>query len=233
MKIGLLHHLELMELLRIAVLRQWVRQRRLLGCLRPLNARRWAHVRARLGVGADAEEVLWIQLGIGVSTMALTCSWYASGLRFIRARCIMVTMLSNLLLIQMHSTPEAFILRGIGACALLCLSGYWPLLSRGQLRPRGKSVVDHKGLTATRAGMIISSHLATNRLISDAFLLLYVQHVHVAPWLLMLPSVQLLQERCILLIGSHSSSSVALLCTRENSWVALLKVSQALTIRSR
>ena len=134
-----------------------------------------------------------MQLGIGVSTMALTCAWYASGLRLIRARRVLVTVLSNLLLIQMHSTPEALILRGIGACALLCLSGYRPLLififSRSQLRPRGKSVVDNKGLTATRAGMIIGSHLATNWLISDAFLLLYVQHVHVAPWLLMLPSV--------------------------------------------
>ena len=148
--------------------------------------------------------------------MALTRTWYASSLRLIGARDVLVTVLPNLLLIQMNPTPEALILRGIRACALLRLSGYRPLIRRGYLRPRCKSVVDNKGLTATCTCMIISSHLPTKRLISDAFLLLRVQHVHVAAGLLMLSRVQLLQERCILLIGSRSSSSMALLRTREN-----------------
>ena len=163
--------------------------------------------------------------------MALTCAWDASSLGLARTRHVLVAVLSNLLLIQMCSTPEALILRGIRACALLSLPGYRPLISWWHLRPRGKSVVDNKGLTATWSCMIISSFLPTKWLIADAFLLLRMQHVHIAAGLLMLSRVQLLQERSILLIGSCSSSSMALLCTREDPRVALLEVRDILPIR--
>ena len=139
-------------------------------------------------------------------------------------------MLSNLLLIQMCSTPEALILRGIRTCALLSLPGHRPLISWGHLRPRGKSVVDNKGLTATWTCMIISSFLPSKWLITDAILLLRMQHVHITAGLLMLSRVQLLQERRILLIGSRTTSSMALLRTREDPRVALLEVRDILAV---
>ena len=80
--------------------------------------------------------------------------------------------------------------------------------------------------------MIISSLLPSKWLITDAILLLRMQHVHIAAGLLMLSRVHLPQEGRILLIGSRSSSSMALLRTREDPRVALLEVRDILSIWS-